>query len=115
MIGGAGSLLVAPGGPQLAQTDEFPDRFKAEAAEMGGVLDDLRSADPSIDYFYVSPAAGFGSWAPGEATGTYRLGDDLLLVDEAGNSAISGADLAKATVAEIETPQYQRRRFTVAY
>lgn len=115
VIGGAGSLLVAPGGPRVAETDEFPDEVKAEAAEMAAVLDDLRGAGSTLDWFYVSPAGGFGSWVPGQATGTYRLGSDVLLVDEDGSSMISGADLAKAVVAEIETPQHRGRRFTVAY
>lgn len=71
---------------ELAQTYGFPDEFKGEAAEMGVVLDDLRDADPELDWFYVSPAAGFEPWAPGTATGTYRLGDDLLLNDATGSS-----------------------------
>ncbi|ROR97698.1 hypothetical protein EDD28_2303 [Salana multivorans] len=115
VIGGAGSLLVAPGGPRLADTASFPEAFKEEAAEMSAVLDDLRAREDDLDWFYVSPAAGFGSYAPGEATGTYRLGDDVLLADADGTSAISGADLADAVVTEIETPAHHRRRFTVAY
>jgi hypothetical protein len=51
--------------------------FKAEAAEMDGVLEDLRGSDPAVNWFYVSPAAGFGAWAPGEATGSYRTGGDI--------------------------------------
>lgn len=115
VIGGAGSLQVAPGGPQLFTTPEFPDAFKAEALEMGAALEDLRATPAELDWFYVSPAAGFGSYAPGEATGSYRLGGDVLLADEAGQSFISGADLAVAIVDEIETPAHRRARFTAAY
>ncbi|GAB08258.1 hypothetical protein GOARA_006_00170 [Gordonia araii NBRC 100433] len=115
VIGGAGSLLVSPDGPKLAETDGFPDEVKPEATEMEGVLTDLRASDDGLDWFYVSPAAGFGAWAAGEATGTYRVGDDVLLADGDGNSNISGADLALAVVAEIEKPEHRRRRFTVAY
>lgn len=115
VIGGAGSLQVAPGGPQLFTTPEFPDAFKAEALEMGGALDDLRETPDELDWFYVSPAAGFGSYAPGEATGSYRVGGDVLLADAEGTSFISGADLAVAIVDEIETPTHRRQRFTVAY
>ena len=57
----------------------------------------------------------FRAWAPGEHTGTFRLGGDVLLADEAGNSEISGADLAHAFVDEIERPAHRRARFTVAY
>ena len=115
VVGGAGSLHVAPGGPLLHDTEAFPAAFKAEAVEMGGVLDDLRAGDPSLDWFVVSPAAAFGAQAPGEATGHYRVGSDVLLADEEGQSAISGADFATAFVDEIETPRHHRERFTVAY
>jgi putative NADH-flavin reductase len=82
---------------------------------MAGVLEDLRGADTRLDWFYVSPAGGFGSHAPGRSTGTYRLGGDILLVDSAGQSNISGPDLALAVVEEIENPAHRRTRFTVAY
>lgn len=115
VVGGAGSLLVAEGGPRLADTEGFPEPVKPEAAEMAGVLDDLRASAPELDWFYVSPAAAFGSWAPGEATGEYRIGGDVLLTDANGDSNISGADFATAIVAEIETPAHHRARFGVAY
>lgn len=115
VVGGAGSLLVAEGGPKVAETDGFPDGFKAEAAELAGVLDDLRASDESLDWFFVSPAGGFGAWVPGEATGVFRVGGDVLLVDANGDSNISGADFALAIVNEIETPAHRRARFTVAY
>lgn len=115
VVGGAGSLLVAEGGPRLADTDGFPEPVKPEAAEMAGVLDDLRASTPELDWFYVSPAAAFGAWAPGEATGQYRIGGDVLLTDDNGDSNISGADFAAAIVAEIEHPAHHRARFTVAY
>jgi putative NADH-flavin reductase len=107
--------LVAEGGPALAETDSFPADYKAEADEMASVLEDLRASDAALDWFFVSPAASFGAWVPGEATGTYRIGGDVLLVDADGNSNISGADLADAVVTEIEQPRHVRARFTVAY
>lgn len=115
VVGGAGSLLVAPGGPTVAETDGFPDAFKPEAAEMAAILDDLHASDAALDWFYLSPAGGFGAWAAGEHTGTFRLGGDLLLVDDEGNSTISGADYAQAFVDEIERPAHRRQRFSVAY
>lgn len=115
VIGGAGSLHVAPGGPRVYDTEGFPAEYKPESLEMGAVLDDLRASDESVDWFYVSPAGGFGAFAPGEHTGTFRVGGDVLLVDADGQSAISGADFAQAFVDEIETPAHRRARFTVAY
>ncbi|MGN8244619.1 NAD(P)-dependent oxidoreductase [Cellulomonas soli] len=115
VIGGAGSLHVAPGGPRVYDTEGFPAEYRPESLEMGAVLDDLRASDEQVDWFYLSPAGGYGAFAPGEHTGTFRLGDDVLLVDADGGSNISGADLAQAIVDEIEAPAHRRARFTVAY
>nr|WP_274636423.1 NAD(P)H-binding protein [Microbacterium bovistercoris] len=115
VVGGAGSLLVAEGGPKLIDTDGFPDEFKAEARELDDALEDLRADQGTLDWFFVSPAAGFGGFAPGETLGTYRLGSDVLLADETGQSFISGADFALAVVDEIAAPAHHRTRFTVAY
>jgi putative NADH-flavin reductase len=115
IVGGAGSLLVADGGPALYDTPEFPDAFAGEAKSHGQVLEALRASDTDVDWFYVSPAAAFGSFNPGERLGTYRTSDDLLLTDAEGNSEVSGADFAIAFVDEIETPAHHQARFAVAY
>lgn len=115
IVGGAGTLLVAEGGPRLIDTPDFPEAFRAEAIEVGGILDDLRAREDSLDWFFVSPAATFGAHAPGAARGTYRVGGDVLVVDDAGESAISGPDFGLAIVDEIDTPAHHRERFTVAY
>jgi putative NADH-flavin reductase len=52
---------------------------------------------------------------PGEATGQYRVGGDILVTNANGDSEISGADYAKAFVDEIEQPAHRRKRFTVAH
>lgn len=114
VVGGAGSLLVASG-TRLVDTDEFPEPFKAEALAHADVLEALQGSSSSADWFYVSPAAGFGSYAPGERTGTFRVGGDDLLIDAQGNSLISGEDFAIAVVDEIETPVHHRERWSVAY
>lgn len=51
---------------------------------------------------------------PGEASGRYQVGGDMMLADETGSSEISGADYAQALVDEIVTPRHRRARFTVA-
>ena len=43
------------------------------------------------------------------------MSDDVLLVDDQGDSNLSGADLGTAVVDEIENPVHRRRRFHVAY
>jgi len=115
VIGGAGSLQVAKDGPRLSETPDFPAAYQAEALEMAAALDDLRVEPEALDWFYLSPAAGFGGFAPGEQRGTYRVGGDLLLTDAEGNSFIGGADFGRAVVDEIERPVHRRVRFTVAY
>ncbi|MGN8050540.1 NAD(P)-dependent oxidoreductase [Curtobacterium sp. 22159] len=115
IVGGAGSLLVAEGGPQLVDTPEFPDAFKAEAKSHAQILEALRAGSTDVDWFYVSPAASFGGYNPGERRGTYRTTDDVLLTDADGNSDISGEDFAIAFVDEIASPAHHRARFGVAY
>jgi len=115
IVGGAGSLLVAEGGPRLFDTPDFPDAFKAEAKSHAAILDALRDSDTEVDWFYVSPAAAFGSYNPGERRGTYRTSDEVLLTDAEGNSDISGADYAIAIVDEVEQPAHHKARFGVAY
>jgi putative NADH-flavin reductase len=61
------------------------------------------------------PALSFGSWAPGEKTGKFRLGTDILVTDASGNSEISGADYATAFADEIENPAHHQARFTIGY
>ena len=114
-VGGAGSLLVSPSGPRLVDTPEFPEAYKVEAGSHAQVLEALRASDSSADWFYVSPAAGFGSYAPGERTGNSRIGGDVLLSDAEGNSFVSGEDFAIAFVDEIDRPLHHRERFSVAY
>ncbi|GAA3913379.1 NAD(P)-dependent oxidoreductase [Microbacterium invictum] len=114
VIGGAGGSLVAPGGPRLVDTD-FPEDYRAESLEMIGVLEDLQADQSGRDWFFVHPAGGFGAWNPGERTGAYRDGGDVLVTDAAGESFISGPDLGVSVVDEIESPKHVRERFSVGY
>ena len=115
VVGGASSLLVSPDGPRLIDTPEFPENFKAEARSHMAVLEALKASSTDVDWFYLSPPATVGAYAPGERTGTYRTGDDNLVVDAEGISFISGADFAIAFVDEIDNPIHHRTRFTVGY
>ncbi|QKV78115.1 NAD(P)-dependent oxidoreductase [Amycolatopsis sp. Hca4] len=114
-VGGAASLHVAEGGPRLFDTPEFPAEYKEEAGNHAEVLGLLREQPENVDWFYVSPAAEFGAWTPGERRGEFRVGGDVLLTDENGRSHIGGDDFAIAYVDEIEQPKHRRARFTVAY
>ncbi|WP_104052660.1 MULTISPECIES: NAD(P)-dependent oxidoreductase [unclassified Arthrobacter] len=114
-VGGAGSSLVAEGGPRLVDTPDFLDDWKPEALAHAEVLEALRQAPEDLDWFYVSPAALFGVFAPGESTGAYRTGGEILVTKDDGSSEISGTDFALAFVDEIENHAHPRQRFTVGH
>ena len=109
VVGGAGSLEVAPG-VTLVSTPEFPAIYKDEATKGGEFLDLLRH-EKELDWTFLSPSAMF---VPGERTGKFRLGKDQLLTNDKGSS-ISFEDYAIAMVDEIEKPAHSRQRFTVGY
>ncbi|MBT8162256.1 MULTISPECIES: NAD(P)-dependent oxidoreductase [Arthrobacter] len=115
VVGGAGSLRLAGTDIKHMDRPEFNQAQLPEARLHAEALEVLKKHDDTLDWFYVSPPALFGSYAPGERKGTYRLGKDELLFDEEGNSHISGQDYAIAFVEEIEHPAHGRMRFTVAY
>lgn len=110
VVGGAGSLEVAPG-KALVTTDGFPEVFKAEATAGAQFLDVLRK-ETDLGWTFLSPSADF---SPGERTGMFRLGGDQLLSDAEGRSHISMEDFAIAMVDELEHPAHLRQRFTVGY
>jgi len=109
VVGGAGSLEVAPG-LKVVDTPDFPAEYKAEATAGGVFLDALRGTD-DLDWTFLSPSAMF---VPGERTSKFRLGTDQLLVNDHGSS-ISFEDYAIALVDELEKPVHVRQRFTVGY
>ncbi len=110
VVGGAGSLYVAPG-LQVLDTPQFPAEYKptAEGARQALLL---LQAEPSLNWTMLSPSAVI---APGERTGKFRLGTDQLLADAQGHSHISVQDYAVAFIDELEKPAHKRQRFTVGY
>lgn len=110
VVGGAGSLEVAPG-MRVLDLPEFPEIYKAEATKGAEFLDRLKT-EPTLNWTFLSPSAEF---VLGERTAKFRVGSDSLLADETGRSWISYEDFAVALVDEIETPKHERKRFTVGY
>jgi putative NADH-flavin reductase len=110
IVGGAGSLEVAPG-VRLVTTPNFPAQYKAEAEKGAAFLDRLRQ-ERELNWTFLSPSALFDF---GSRTGKFRLGRDQLLVDSSGKSWISFEDFAVAMADEIERPAHIRTRFTVGY
>lgn len=110
VVGGAGSLEVAPG-VALVDTPDFPEAYKAEALVHHDVLEICRDID-DLEWSYISPAVVI---APGERTGSFRIGGDQLLSDSEGNSRISAEDFAIAVVDELEKGEHLHSRMSVAY
>lgn len=110
VVGGAGSLEVAPG-LQVVDTPEFPEQWKQSALGAREALKILRG-ETALEWTLLSPSALI---SPGQRTGKFRLGGDQLLVDANGQSAISLEDYAVAMIDELERPAHSRRRFTVGY
>ncbi|MET0281315.1 MAG: NAD(P)H-binding protein [Steroidobacteraceae bacterium] len=112
VVGGASSLNNAEG---KRIVDTLPPTLPA------GTLNEIKSAVDALDYIrtvndtswtFFSPASNI---RPGTRTGKFRTGTDQLVVDAAGQSAISMEDFAVAMLDEIEKPQFVNKRFTVGY
>lgn len=110
VVGGAGSLEVAPG-VQVLDTPDFPEAYRASAEGARIALQLLRQEE-TLNWTMLSPSAMI---APGQRTGLFRLGKDNLLIAADGNSHISVEDYAVAMINELEVPANQYQRFTVGY
>lgn len=108
IVGGAGSLEVAPG-VRLIDVPEFPEIYKPEAAAHVKLLEEIRARAGDLEWTYISPAPEIG---PGERTGRYRRGGDRLLENAA---SISAEDYAVALVDELERREAVGARIGVAY
>jgi putative NADH-flavin reductase len=111
VVGGAGSLEVAPG-VRLMDTPGFPEAYKAEAREGADSLAVCLADGKGLDWTYLSPAAEINA---GKRTGRYRVTGDKFLTDSNGNSRISFEDYAVALVDELEGRRHVGARFGVAY
>lgn len=109
VIGGAGSLYVAPG-VQLVDTPAFPAEWKQGALAAREALNLIRE-EVGLEWTFLSPAILL---EPGQRTGRYRVGQDAPLMNGDQPGRISVQDLAVAVVDEIEQPRHVRQRFTVA-
>ena len=110
VVGGAGSLEIAPGVQVIDKTD-FPKEVIGGVLATREALYMLRKED-KLEWTFLSPPANI---KPGERTGHFRVGKDQLLKNEDGESVISTQDYAVAMIDELEHPQHKRQRFTVAY
>ena len=111
MVGGAGSLFIAPG-IRLVDSGEVPEKLLPGVKALSDFYFHFLKKEKEIDWVFFSPAADM---APGVRTGRYRLGKDDMVVDIAGNSHISVQDYAAAMIDEFEKPAHHQERFTIGY
>jgi len=104
-IGGAGGLEID--GNRVVDGPDFPAEYKAESLTVADALETLRATGDDVNWTMLAPAFVI---APGERTGTFRLG-----LDEPVGDHISAEDFAVALVDELERPAHNRRRFTLGY
>lgn len=110
VVGGAGSLYIAPG-LQLIDTPDFPAEYK-EGAEGARQALNLLKTETALAWSFISPPALL---QPGARSGQFRIGGDQLLMNGDAPAQISVADLAVAIIDELERPHHLRQRFTVGY
>lgn len=116
VVGGFSSLRPAAGAPRfVADLSHAPAEFHHELVTVSAlVTDDLPATPATLDWVFVSPAGKFGSFAPGERLGRYRVGDDVAVQPEDGG-AISGADYALGFIDLIEKGGHHRAHVNLAY
>jgi putative NADH-flavin reductase len=113
VIGGAGSLEVAPG-IQLIDTPQFPEAYKAGAGAARDYLNILQK-DTHLNWTFLSPAIEMHPGTSILKNGNYRTGLNNPVYDTNGKSVIAVEDLAIAVADELESPQFISKRFTVGY
>jgi putative NADH-flavin reductase len=109
VVGGAGTLEVAPGVKYL-DTLEFPEQARTAASAHLAAWKVYSQSQ--LEWTVVSPAAEF---MPGERTGRYRTAEGMLIKDHEGNSRISFEDYAIALLDEVENPKFLRKHMAVGY
>jgi putative NADH-flavin reductase len=110
VVGGAGTLEVAPG-VRLHTTEQFPPEYKPLAEAHADAFDVYLTAD-GLQWTYLTPPPEF---QPGERTGTYRTGPGGYLADAEGRSRLSYSDMAVAVVDTLEQNSHLGERIAVAY
>jgi putative NADH-flavin reductase len=115
LVGGFSSLRPAPDAPRYVEDlSQVPEEIRGEVLTGAAVvLEDLPATPESLDWVFVSPALGFGSYAPGEVTGAYRAGD-VVAVEPSGGE-ISAPDYALGFVDQIERDDLHRAHVNVGH
>jgi uncharacterized protein len=109
VVGGAGTLDVAPG-VRLMDSPNFIEEYRPLAIAHLEAYNLYQASN--LNCSFVCPGAEI---APGDRTGNFQVGADRLLTNENGESRISAEDYAIAFMDEVEQSKYIHHRMTVAY
>jgi putative NADH-flavin reductase len=113
VIGGGGSLFVAPG-LQAVDTPDFPKEYYVAATAARDYLNIIKD-EKELDWAFFSPAFEMHAGTTTGRTGKYRLGLDNPVFNDDQRSILSVEDLAVVIADEAETPKHHQIRFTAAY
>jgi len=113
VIGGAGSLFVAPG-LQAVDTPDFPAEIKPGATAARDYLNIIKD-EKELDWAFFSPAFEMHQGTKTGRTGNYRLGLDNPVFNDENRSILSVEDLAVVIADEVENPKHHQVRFTAGY
>ena len=109
VVGGAGSLFTdTTMAYALYETEQFPKAIYPTAMNMAKALELLRASQ--IQWTFFSPAIQFDP--KGRRTGTYQLGSEWVILNQAQESYISYPDYVIALLDEVENPHFICKRFT---
>ena len=113
VIGGGGSLFVAPG-LQAVDTPDFPKEYYVAATAARDYLNIIKE-EKELDWAFFSPAFEMHQGITTGRTGKYRLGLENPVFNEEQRSILSAEDLAVVIADEVETPKHHQVRFTAGY
>jgi len=112
VVGGFSSLRPSAGAPRFIE-GFIPSQYLAEAKTGHAVLEMLMAEPEQLDWTFVSPAQTFGAFAQGPATGKYRIGGEVAILDAKGKSFVSAPDFAMAVVDIVDSAGHRRQHVSV--
>jgi putative NADH-flavin reductase len=113
VIGGGGSLFVAPG-LQAVDTPDFPKEYYVAATAARDYLNIIKE-EKELDWAFFSPAFEMHQGITTGRTGKYRLGLENPVFNNEQRSILSVEDLAVVIADEAENAKHHQVRFTAAY
>lgn len=111
VVGGFSSLFINNEKTQR-MIDMMPkdSPYYATAFNMSEALKELKESN--LNWTYLSPASYFNP--AGTRTGSYRLSDDVALINARGQSEISMADYAIAMLDAVESNRHSKQHISAA-